>query len=71
MIKVKVGVMPGKVQEVEVNKGVSVYEVLQQLQLEDNITSNYELRVNGSKTDVDSVLESDSLVLLIRQVKGN
>lgn len=71
MIKVKLGVMPGKVREVEVEKGTSVYKVVNELGILDEIIYNYELRVNGVKTPLETALTDDSLVLFIKQVKGN
>lgn len=71
MIKIKLGVMPGKVREVEVEKGTSVYEVVNELGILDEIIYNYELRVNGVKTPLETALTDDSLVLFIKQVKGN
>lgn len=71
MIKVKLGVMPGKVREVEVEKGASVYKVVNELGILDEIIYNYELRVNGVKTPLETALTDDSLVLFIKQVKGN
>lgn len=71
MIKVKLGVMPGKVREVEVEKGTSVYKVVNELGILDEIIYNYELRVNGVKTTLETALTDDSLVLFIKQVKGN
>lgn len=71
MIKIKLGVMPGKVREVEVEKGTSVYKVVNELGILDEIIYNYELRVNGVKTPLETALTDDSLVLFIKQVKGN
>lgn len=71
MIKIKLGVMPGKVREVEVEKGTSVYKVVNELGILDEIIYNYELRVNGVKTTLETALTDDSLVLFIKQVKGN
>ena len=65
----KVGVMPGRIQEVAVNTGMTLKEVIELAGLDAN---GYEVKVDGTVKSLESaVTESDNLVLLVRQIKGN
>ena len=65
----KVGVMPGRIQEVAVNTGMTLREVIQLAELDAN---GYEVKVDGTVKSLESaVTENDNLVLLVKQIKGN
>lgn len=67
---IKVGVMPGKIQEVAVKVGTPVSEVLSLVNLN---PTGFDVKVDGSKIDDTSTLvaENTNLILLVKQVKGN
>lgn len=67
---VRVGVMPGKINEYAVEVGTPINDLLSQAELD---ASGYDVKVDGAKVDPSSaVVESDTnLVLLVKQVKGN
>jgi soluble P-type ATPase len=68
---VKVGVMPGKINEFVVEVGTTITDVLALAQLD---ASGYDVKVDGVKiTDLDRSVIGDrtNLVLLAKQVKGN
>lgn len=68
-IMVKVGKVPGTIQEVAVNHGASVSDVLNLVGISD--AGGYEVRVGGNNANVGTVLTSDTSVLLMKQIKGN
>lgn len=71
MAQVKVGVMPGRLEEFAVENGITIRELLE---IADINHSGYDVKVDGVKvTDLDGTTVSDStrLVLLVKQVKGN
>ena len=66
---VKVGVMPGRIQEVVVEVGTTVASVLEHAGLD---SAGYEIKVDGVvATTSTQVTESTNLILLAKQVKGN
>jgi len=67
---IRVGVMPGRIQEVVVEVGTPVSEVLAIAELD---ATGYDVKVDGVKiTNLNQgVTESTNLVLLAKQVKGN
>lgn len=66
---IKVGVMPGRIQEVAVEVGTTVGQVLEIAGLE---SAGYEIKVDGVVATVDTqITESTNLILLAKQVKGN
>lgn len=68
---VRVGVMPGRIEEFAVEAGTSIASLLEIANLD---AAGYDVKVDGAKvTDLDSatVTESTNLVLLAKQVKGN
>lgn len=66
---VRVGVMPGKIEEYAVHVSSTITEVLATAQLD---ASGYDVKVDGTKvTNLDQQIGSASLVLLVKQVKGN
>lgn len=71
MKTVRVGVMPGRINEYAVELGQSIKSVLELAQLD---ATGYDVKVDGEKvTDLENtvVTESTNLILLAKQVKGN
>lgn len=68
--QVRVGTMPGRIQEYAVEVGTSISDVLDQAGLD---SSGYDVKVDGNKVDPSSETVNDSteLILLVKQVKGN
>jgi sulfur carrier protein ThiS len=67
-IIVKVGKLPGRIQEVAVEDGASVADALEAAELD---VTGYEIRLNGSPVDVDTELEDGDTLLLVKKIKGN
>lgn len=67
---VRVGMMPGKIDEFAVEVGTPIAQVLEQAGLD---ASGYDVKVDQVKVDPSTavVTESTNLVLLVKQVKGN
>jgi len=67
---IRVGMMPGRINEFAVEVGTSLSEVLTLAGLD---ASGYDVKVDGEKVDAStaSVGETTSLVLLVKQIKGN
>ena len=66
---IKVGKVPGTIQEVVVEQGTSVLDILNIAGITD--TEGYEVRVAGDTATLETVLEHDTSVLLMKQIKGN
>ena len=66
---IKVGKVPGTIQEVVVEQGTSVLDILNIAGITD--TEGYEVRVAGNTATLETVLEHDTSVLLMKQIKGN
>lgn len=67
---VRVGMMPGRINEFAIEVGTSVADVLELAELD---PTGYDVKVDGEKVNPDSAYVSDttSLILLAKQVKGN
>lgn len=66
---VRVGVMPGQINEYAVEEGKSIKELLNMAGLS---AEGYDIKVDGVKvSESDIVTSSTNLVLLVKQVKGN
>jgi len=65
---VKVGKMPGRVEEYAVNEGATVAEALELAELD---STGYEIKVNGAPANSSTVLREGDNVLLVQIVKGN
>ena len=71
MKTVRVGVMPGRINEYAVEVGQSIKSVLELAQLD---ATGYDVKVDGEKvSDLENavVTSSTNLILLAKQVKGN
>jgi len=66
---IKIGVMPGRIQEIAVTAGTTIKEAIELAGLDSN---GFEIKVDGSVVGVDyTIKSSDNLVLLVKQIKGN
>lgn len=67
---VRIGAMPGTIQEFAVEVGTPVSSLIEMAGLE---ATGYDVKVDGTKVDADTavVTDSTSLVLLVKRVKGN
>ncbi len=72
MVKtVRVGMMPGRIEEFAVEVGTSIDEVLNMANL---CPAGYDVKVDGAKVeDLSStfITEGTNLILLAKQIKGN
>ncbi len=67
----RVGIMPGRINEFAVEEGMKISEVLA---LADMDATGYDVKVDGVKCenpDNTTVTSNTNLVLLAKQVKGN
>jgi len=66
---VRIGVMPGRINEFAVSTGKTVGEALEIAGLD---ADGYEVKIDGQTGDVSTVItENTNLILLAKQVKGN
>lgn len=66
---VRVGKMPGRIQEILVQPGMKVREVLAMAELD---PAGFEIKVDGQQSSLDAtVTENTNLIILAAQVKGN
>ena len=68
MLKIKVGMMPGKLVEVVVEEGATAREIFDIAGVE---LSNHEIRLDGEKIDLDRTIYNGSLLVAMKMIKGN
>jgi sulfur carrier protein ThiS len=68
MLNVRIGTMPGRINEFALENGATVKEALE---IADLTTEGYQIKVNGEQVDEEKVLSDGDLVLLVKQIKGN
>ena len=69
MLKIKVGVFPGKVDEFVVEDGTTVRETLDLAGI--SVSAEQEVKVDGVATDYNSEIPSGaSMVLVTKRIKG-
>ena len=69
MLKIKVGVFPGKVEEFAVEDGTTVGEALDLAGI--SVGAEQEVKVDGVATDYNSEIPSTaSMVLVTKRIKG-
>ena len=69
MLKIKVGVFPGKVEEFVVENGTTVREALELARI--SVGAEQEVKVDGVATDYNSEIPSEaSMVLVTKRIKG-
>lgn len=67
-IKVRVGRLPGRIQELALNGDRTVATALQTAGLD---ATGYEIRVQGAPATPSSTLQEGDIVLLVKKIKGN
>ena len=65
---IKVGVMPGKLQEVVYEEGTTAKELLDMAGVE---VSNHEIRLDGNKIGLDEEINGGNLLVAMKMIKGN
>lgn len=66
---VKVGVMPGRINEYSASEGTTIADLLELAELS---SEGYEIKMDGVPVTLDTVITDETnLVLLAKQVKGN
>ena len=68
MLTLKVGVMPGRLQEVVVEHKTSARRIFEIAGVE---ISNHEVRLDGEKIDLDMAVENGKLLVAMKMIKGN
>ena len=68
MLKIKVGMMPGKLVEVVTNEGATAREIFEVAGVE---LSNHEVRLDGEKIDLDRTINNGNLLVAMKMIKGN
>ena len=68
MLNIKVGVMPGKLVEVVAEEGTKVKEIFALAEIN---TEGYELRLDGEKVKEYDEVQSGSLLVCMKKIKGN
>lgn len=68
MLTIKVGVMPGRLQEVVVEEGAKASEIFAIAGVD---YANHEIRLDGNKVDENTVITSGNLLVAMKMIKGN
>lgn len=68
MKTIKCGLMPGKLQQIEVSENTTARELFQKAGIE---LSNHEIRLDGEKIDLDTNIYNGSLCVGLKMIKGN
>ena len=68
MITIKVGMMPGRLEEIVVEENTSARKIFELAGIE---VSNHEIRLDGEKIDIDSNINSGNLLVAMKMIKGN
>jgi len=68
IITVKVGKLPGRINEIALNGDRTVSAALEAAELS---PEGHEIRVNTSTGRIDSTLRDGDTVLLVKKIKGN
>ncbi len=67
-INVKIGKLPGKIQEIALDGDRSVKAAIEAAELEHE---GYQIRVNSFPVDLETELADGDIVLLVKKIKGN
>lgn len=68
MKTIKCGLMPGKLQQIEISENTTARELFQKAGIE---LSNHEIRLDGEKIDLDTNIYNGSLCVGLKMIKGN
>lgn len=66
--EVRVGRLPGKIENIVLNGGRKVKDALEGAELSSN---GHEIRVNGVEATLETDLSQGDTVLLVRKIRGN
>lgn len=64
---VKVGTMPGRIEEYALDEGATVSDALA---IADISTEGYQIKVNSVEADLGTELKDNDIVLLVKKIKG-
>lgn len=67
-LEIRIGLMPGKLSTIIVEKGTSAKRCFEIAGIE---LSNHEIRLDGEKIDPDKGIENGSLLCGMKLIKGN
>ena len=68
MKTIKLGLMPGRLQQIEVNENTTAREAFEKAGIE---LSNHEIRLDGEKIDLDTLIYNGNLCVGLKPIKGN
>ena len=68
MKTIKLGLMPGRLQQIEVNENTTAREAFKKAGIE---LSNHEIRLDGEKIDLDTIIYNGNLCVGLKSIKGN
>ena len=68
MLNIKVGVMPGKLEEVIAEEGTKVRDIFALAEID---IEGYELRLDGEKVKEYDEVQSGNLLVAMKKIKGN
>lgn len=67
-LELRVGMMPGKLTTIIVEKGITARECFKIAEIE---LSNHEIRLDGEKIELDRTINEGRLLVGMKMVKGN
>lgn len=67
-LELRVGMMPGKLTTIIVEKGITARECFKIAEIE---LSNHEIRLDGEKIDLDKTINEGRLLVAMKLIKGN
>lgn len=67
-LELRVGMMPGKLTTIIVEKGITARECFKIAEIE---LSNHEIRLDGEKIDLDRTINEGRLLVAMKLIKGN
>jgi sulfur carrier protein ThiS len=70
-ITVKVGKLPGTIQEVALDGGHKVGDAIEASELDYSEGEGYEIKVNAQPASPETELKEGDVVLLVRKIRGN
>ena len=68
MKTIKFGLMPGRLQQIEVSENTTARELFEKAGIE---LANHEIRLDGEKIDLDTIIYNGSLCVGLKMIKGN
>lgn len=68
MKTIKCGLMPGRLQQIEVSENTTARELFEKAGIE---LANHEIRLDGEKIDLDTIIYNGSLCVGLKMIKGN